>query len=481
MKKMLTLLAAGLSMVFAANAKTFDDKTNLDQLTYRTLEPGQIAWNEEDGSAVIYIGSPSETKNLRVVDPAALRGYRYKEISSELTFNCEGMTMLADGVFKYIHDPAKPKLTDYQEVTKQEEVKKNDHGQFIHRYATFDPNTGTYTEVTLPEGFIIDPATQSETYYHIVQYWPCRVTIFSKDSIIEELDYTYTQVPGGLGDMDPIDTSRTITYDGRKAVLDIKVTHCTAKGNWCQVANFTAKCKGIGDVGNFVNDVTKEGGWTVKIKDREGTYNLSNLRYELYHKYDGNRGEDWAKYGAKENIHVRDHFILFSNTNEHTRSAIGASGKSFVFQHCENNYIKYISGDNEGTSPYSGTECRFTAINHPEPGSHVWALDFILSKPVPANFIEVEYVDDLLKAQAFWEPCEVILTDVGGDQMNYRAEVYENYGLRDKGFWRIRLTYAALQNILDIRATVRVLGENGTMYRLTFPESGGTVTAVRDN
>ena len=480
MKKIITLCMVGLAAVFAS-AKTLPDKTNEKQLNFRVLDAGQMAWNEEDGGGVLYLGSPTESKNLRIIDPTTIRGFRYKSITSELTVSASSNVVMETNQ-SYLYtcgQDTSPVLQDYELITKEETVKYDEKtGRQTKDYCTYDPNTGTYTHVTLPEGFVIDPTAGTDYYvckdYHLVIF-----TIFAKDSVINELDFVYTEIQGAIGDFAEISTSRTITYDGQKAILEVKVWAGRPQ-DWFRVTNFTAKCAGIGDTVDFVNDVSTNGNLTVKIRDKEGTYNLNNLRYELYHKYDGNRGEHWSKYKAIANAEMGEHFIIFSSTNNHTKSAFGASGKSFVFQHCDNNYIKYIPGESDPSSPYAGTECRFTAINFPTAGSTVWTLDFILSNPVPANFIEVEYVDDLLKARAFWEPCEVTLTDVGGDQMNWHAEVPANYGTRKMGFWRIRLTFDALRNNLDVRATLRVLGENGKMYKLTFPTAGGTVTAVLD-
>lgn len=47
------------------------------------------------------------------------------------------------------------------------------------------------------------------------------------------------------------------------------------------------------------------------VKDSLGTFDLGNLRHEMTHKFDGNRGEDWSAYAAREDVRLDGYGIRF--------------------------------------------------------------------------------------------------------------------------------------------------------------------------
>ena len=133
MKKGLILTVLSMLAV-AASAKTYIDKTNLDQLSFRVLDSGQVAWNEEDGSAVIYMGSPTEVKNIRVTDPTALRGYRMKTITDELTLAASANMNAVVGGFRWVaNSSADAAIYQYEYV----DISKTGHD------VTYDAAKGT--------------------------------------------------------------------------------------------------------------------------------------------------------------------------------------------------------------------------------------------------------------------------------------------------------------------------------------------------
>lgn len=504
--KRMTLMLFVLSMIGVASATSFLDKTSTDQLTYRALAPGQVAWNEEDGSAVMYIGSPSEDKNLRVIDPAALRGYRYKEIDEELTFNCDSrMQMLEDSTFKlnnfsysWPHDGYV-----YQEITGTNTVVTNattsGYSPDLQHYATYDPTTDTYTDVTLPVGFRFNVDNDTR-YYHKKMYWDFTVTIISKYSNIQSVDYVYSEKQGGIGDFCNYVQQRTLTYDGRKAILCIRLMEGTTPGIWFQVTGFSAVCSGIGDDLGYINDCSNT---VFMIRDNEGVYNLGNLRHELYHKYDGNRGENWSKYPAYTTVDLRANPIMWVNTNANVNSSIGISGTSMIFAFAGSSYMQYIpatASDLDGT-PYEGLQITITdimgaptnrkTVSGDYDGNNDYsayitddnqiAIPFACSVSVPGEYIEILYKEDLL--YPFWMPIEATLYDVSnGAGTKWLAVIPENYYVdHEKGFWKISANVLATKNRLNIKATVSVMGDDGKMYKLTFPSGGGAVTAVLDD
>lgn len=507
MKRMMLMLFV-LSMIGVASATSFLDKTSTDQLTYRALAPGQVAWNEEDGSAVMYIGSPSEDKNLRVIDPAALRGYRYKEIDDELTFNCDPrMQMLTNSTFRISNFDYSWPIDGYvyQEITGTNTVVTNvvtsGYSPNYQRYATYNPSTDTYTDVTLPVGFRFNVDNDTQ-YYRKKMYWDFNVTIISKYSNIQSVDYVYThKESGGLGDFTTYDEQRTLTYDGRKATLCLRIMEGTSSGVWLQVTGFSAVCAGIGDDLGYVNNLTNT---VFMIRDKIGTYNLNNLRHELYHKYDGNRGEDWSKYKAMNTLEMGTHQLLWVNTNMHVNASLGISGKSMMFAFGGSSYMQYIpatSDDLAGTE-FEGLQITITdimgaptnrkTVSGDYDGNNDYSayitsdnqigIPFACSVPLPGEYIEVLYKSEL--QDPFWIPIEATLYDVSAnsDSTKWLAVIPESYYVDHKlGFWKIGANVLAKKNRLNIKATVSVMGDDGKMYKLTFPSGGGAVTAVLDD
>lgn len=510
MKTMLKLLLAVGCVVGwheLASAATFLDKTSLPQLGYRTLEPGQVTWNEEDGSAVLYVGSPTETKNLRVVDPASLRGYRYKHITDELTYNCgDNMTDMGNGKFKWVRSNPGTRKFIYELVDSDLKMPANDgsawtddahpgQGGFPYnsdnRICTINAATGEYEEIWPSTGEVLSPTNMAGiVYYKKIGCYEANIQIISKDSSIQELDYVYSQATGGTNDMNPIETTREIVYDGRTATLTVRILSASSNDKWFLVDSFDAKCIGIGDIDGYVNDVTDE--FTIKIKDQHGTYNLNNLRHELYHKYDGNRGFDWSKYSAYQNIKLLDHSLTWgytwTNFTDSTETKFSQFGIGIIGEKKDQMTIsangttmmRFVTADSP-ENPYSGAQIQITDWKENQ-DTGCWEMTFDCSISIPARYLFIKYRRTLEGFDNIWEEITAVLTDMsGGAGTTYKAVIPQVYGMPDKGFFRVGCSASQYYNRVKVKATLSVLGSDGYMYKLTFPEGGGAVTAVRDD
>lgn len=515
MKKIISMLVvAGCAMI--GSAATYIDKVNQDQLGYRALNAGQVAWNDEDGGVVMYVGSPTEVRTLRVFDPAALRGYRYKEITSELTLNSskENMTEVTGG-FKWTYSDAGPWYYEYNELQKGK-VPDSFAGSWQVGYAIKNPD-GTFTDVTLAPGTEFE-ATETSGYYGKFKYTTAQIQVISKDSRIQELDFLYTQrEPGGMGDMDKyVVSERTITYDERIAYIDFKITYSRA-GAYFQAEKFSAKCLGVGDVVQvndlalnkiyFYDKLTDEGG-RVKSSGRFGEvassgFDLYELRYWAKHLYDGNRGNDWSKYDATNNVHMGRYFINWTvdgatNGAKTITYSHGAAGRNIIWNYGGNAFMQYKPGVNRGLegTVYENLEIQITAINHKGVASEVdgaqypdnWTLEFMTSVEIPDDVIEVQWYanHDGIKPPILWTTISAATSRIGtgaNGEIIYRAVLPTPYtdNAFNCGFFRILVDPFPTDSKLIIKAGLRVIGTDGMYYDLVWPAGGGAVTATLAN
>lgn len=510
MKK--TLIAAILSMcVVGAFGKTFLDKTNLSQLNFRVLDSGQVAWNEEDGSAVVYVGSPSEVKNLRVVDPTALRGFRRKIITDELTFNASaGTTKNADGSFRYTYHP---NTAVYEYEYKAIEPKQEG---YVYNGTTWNNgpqwgegiyvqgNDGTYVTAGLTVGQTFATKDDPVSYYYKHKYVKVTIDVISKDTNIEALDYTYGQYQGGFGDMDPMGVTRTITYNGRRATIEIHIDY-GHDNVYVNVSNISAACTGIGD-NIAVNDLKVNNIW---IKDRisyesrsssigpgrkrktdeqailSGAFNLYELRYWAKHLYDGNRGQHWANYQATNHVDMKSNFITWAGS----RTAIGGSADGMQFIQNSMTFMSFTGSSSTNDligTPYEGVQIAITDIKQVNDDSDqdygCWTIDVAIDVPsgktAPSlSMMEVLYAPGLEKP-IIWYPiiCRWDPTDEYGT--SYHVVIPQVYAEPSKGFFKVRAVVNPLANKLKIKAEVQLIGSDGLMYKLSWPSGGGAVTAT---
>lgn len=506
-------------MTVLASAKTFLDKTNLDQLNFRVLDAGQVTWNEEDGSAVIYVGSPTEVKNIRVADPTALRGFRYKTINDELTVNASAaFTQPSAGVFRWVSSNSDTYKYEYNDIPKtgsDVKVSAYDSSHWIIGYATKN-NDGTYTDVSLPVDTLIGGSnlTSNVQYAYKHKYVELSVEVISKDTNIQELDYVYDQsAAASLGDMDPIGTERQIIYDGRHATINIKVKYTSGNGKYVQLSNFSAACIGIGDV-QQANDlkqnkiyifdrITDENGrGTRKIRRRNaeadviddgeedptaGAFDLYELRYWAKHLYDGNRGQDWSKYAASNHVYMGKMYGLYWSTVSAGEAFMGISGNSMLFSSGGESWFEYtpdLSNTLEGTE-YEGVQIAFTSISQPNGTGkdNPWVLEIIIDVPAgstipPKALMDVMYTPGL-ERPCLWYPivCEWESLDNGAGK-EWRITVPQTYSVPNKGFWKIKFRPFDTKSMLKIKCAIQAMGADGRMYKLEWPEGGGAVTAT---
>lgn len=518
MKNRFILVGLVAMMSVLASAKTFIDKTNLDQLNYRVLDSGQFAWTEEDGSAVLYVGSPTEVKNIRVTDPTALRGYRYKTINDELSFNADDVfvsTVTSNSTtftFTYNstqHESLKQiKYRDLEQkgnghVVEDGAIKINDWygGIFIKN------NDGTYTATVPPDGTVIGGTNQTNKAINYAYGYKCitlTVDVIAHDTAIEELDFLYQESQSeGLGDMDPIHTDRRIIYDGRHAKIEVDLTYTSGNGKFVKMSNFSAKCRGIGDV-EMVNDLTQnkiliydtlfqEEGRTGGLRRDKATgkiihgddgdelpsFDLANLRKWTKHLYDGNRGADWHKYPALNHVNMSNRWFRYVGNYAH-----GPSGNGYTFAKDGNEFLSYEQGTSSGGGQYDGIQIAFTAINDAHrPNGEPLSLDIIIDVPAgktrpPMDLFRVQWKDDLL--DSLWLPINCVWTQTDADGLEWHIEVPDAYSgpMNKAGFYRIYLNAEPYTNKVKITAELQVVGSDGYMYKLTWPSGGGAVTAT---
>lgn len=525
MKKGLILTVLSMLAV-VASAKTYIDKTNLDQLSFRVLDSGQVAWNEEDGSAVIYMGSPTEVKNIRVTDPTALRGYRMKTITDELTLAASANMNAVVGGFRWVaNSSADAAIYQYEYVDlaktghdRKYDAAKGTAGEPSHWESGLyiKNNDGTYTATTVADGTIVggSNSVQNIQYAYRHKYLMLQVDVISKDSSIEELDFLFSQsAGGGLGDMDPIGTSRRISYDGRRATVTVKVNYVSGNGKFVELTGFTAKCLGIGDVVQandllvnkifFYDKLTDENGRStghkIRIKGVEddedeedptaGAFDLYNLRYWAKHLYDGNRGQDWANYAATNHINMKTKSIYWGASHNSEgdyiyNAMMGVSGNSFFFNVGNDQWLVYTpAGASDIPVQYQGIEIAITAIHQDtssEANPGCWTIDVDINVPSGKTAPGLDQLEVLYSAgmerPCLWYPIVCTWESTGAN--SYHVVIPIAYAEPSKGFWKVRFNHSPTSSKLKIKAGLQVIGTDGRMYDLAWPEGGGAVTAT---
>ena len=518
MKKLLTLLAV-VGCAGILTGANYIDKINIENLNYRALNAGQVAWNHEDGAGVLYIGSPTEAKTLRFIDPTALRGYRYKDVTSELTVNSsENVVNTEAGVWKWTYDASAPYEIEYASTDKHTVDLAKDPGSWIVGYATKNAD-GTFTDTTPEDGSTI--ITTNSNIYLKKKYISAKVHVISKDSLIQELDFLYTQrEAAALDGGDYVRTTRTITYDERIATIDFKITFARA-GAYFQVQDFKAKCLGVGDVVH-VNDLavnkifiydsltdkngrTSAGGRKFLGNAPKPGFDLYKLREWAENRWNGNRGEHWSKYAATNNVNMKTYFMqwtcpgITNGANPRVYSH-GVVDTSVIWNYNGNAFMEYrpapYDPDELAGTVYEDLEIRFTAINNPKKASEIdgayfednWTLEFITSKEIPDGIVEVQwYANEKGFAQPhLWTTIPLAVGEnslyriaTSGTTVTYRAVLPTAYtdNAFNCGFFRIKVDPFPQKNKVIIRAGVRVIGADGNMYDLEWPDGGGAVTA----
>ena len=139
---------------------------------------------------------------------------------------------------------------------------------------TYDAAKGTYTITTTATNTIIITAPPT----------------------VDVTDFAYTVYDGGQeSSITPLAASiARLERQGNTAVITF------SKGNapYAEVRGIAVYAKEFGD-GDGFNDLTTT---TFLLKDSLGQIDFANLRDWAKHLYDGNRGEDWARYAASDTV-----------------------------------------------------------------------------------------------------------------------------------------------------------------------------------
>lgn len=109
----------------------------------------------------------------------------------------------------------------------------------------------------------------------------------------------------------------SVEIDGSTAVISMERWLGGENDLW--VGNIVVKTLKYGNP-KYVNDATNT---IFMVKDTLGTMSLGKWREWAKNLYNGNRGEDWSKYEASENIRMRRNHITFGD------STIGSGGLSY--------------------------------------------------------------------------------------------------------------------------------------------------------
>jgi len=241
-------------------------KSTENNLRLDTLKEGESAYlvSTNGDTATLFIGNGTKTP-FKVVDNGAIRGYknnRELEVNEIGIATDDYMTTDGNGVYS----------TSHTETYKVRETDEN-------------PITGVVGSmiISVPTKYVINNVTYN------------------------------TEYPLGFGDMHSFKVEETIVSDTRRIISFREIDSGNA-ASYFRIKNIKVTVMDFGET-QCLNDTTTR---NFVIKDDEGTYHLNNLRHELYHKYDGNRGEHWANYVAKNHVYLENHDLVFDTNGVFT-------------------------------------------------------------------------------------------------------------------------------------------------------------------
>lgn len=285
-----------------------------------------------------------------------------------------------------------------------------------------------------------------------------------------------TQNPGGMGDV----PTGTISNKVEKNTCIIYLDRSCAPGPGgtkfdgpLNVREIEVTVLDFGDPWG-INDLTKI---TFQMKDREGTFRLNDLRNELYHKYDGNRGVDWSKYKAVMPVMMCDNFLTFgaSNINDKGLATIsyGTTGEKKLTTIVEQNIMTEVYMGGTPYVPNGHEDLRFTAIVGPNSSSGGAAtLSFVATGITNFDIknLHIHYSASLEKNKALWHEVAYTLELQNGV---YTARVDSNE--EKAGFWR--LTYDTREAVFHVRGITKtrrlqLLGTDNVWYEITVDANG---------
>ena len=188
------------------------------------------------------------------------------------------------------------------------------------------------------------------------------ITVTAKDGVvIEELEVV-TEFTG-VGLIPGEFTHNETTYEGSVCRWSCAFTRAASM----VVKKITVKAMDKGEV-KWINDTLQT---VFMVHDVLGNYNLKDLRNYLLHYYDGNRGEDWAKYKACRPVRMDGQAVRFTDDNRYTISLSATS--NLVLQARMNDAVEINIRTNGGPIVY--TIFRITDIRNAGTASPL-ELDF---------------------------------------------------------------------------------------------------------
>ena len=215
------------------------------------------------------------------------------------------------------------------------------------------------------------------------------------------------------------------------------------------------------------------------VHDVLGNYNLKDLRNYLLHYYDGNRGEDWAKYKACRPVRMDGQAVRFTDDNRYTLSLSATS--NLVLQARMNDAVEINIRTNGEAVSY--TTFRILAIRNAGTSSPL-QMDFTcdIASFNPTN-IGVAVCEGLEEGVWLGLPkSDFSVSGVSKSGGTTTGTVTVPSGVRgDKRFFKLLYGNAA-SAVIDIVLHGRVIvedililkGTDGKHYRIDV--SGGTIS-----
>lgn len=397
-------------------------KGSEDQLAVSPLHNGELCWLENaEGSASLYVGTGSPIP-YRVTDTGALRGVRTRTLlPGEYSVSAGG---------------------------------------------TFVQNGNTWR---------FDSAGVSEVTNTIIVSTPSSIKILTA-----EVHYNAVRTDGGLGspqvrvdrEIDGSVARFTMVYEGGPAGINPEIT--PAIPGYVTVTGFTVTTRALGEI-DIVNDTSNT---VYTIRDRLGKYSLYDLRYWATHLYDGNRGEDWSDYKAKNSVLLEGHTMFFDSAkryrmqvNSQTNLVIAGAGRNLVT-------IRADGGTSGGDVEYTVLE--FTGITIDSVNKRaVLTFHHDITGYDPEN-LELLYCDHLENGGA--ENFYSLTRDTSWyfvDESTISVDCMPEGIDPKRGFWRLRYD-GVLSSVLSMTVDVPLYvtrglfltGTDGKVYQVNV--SGGT-------
>ena len=225
----------------------------------------------------------------------------------------------------------------------------------------------------------------------------------------------------------------------------------------------------FGDV-PYTNDLQKI---TYTMKDELGVFDMKDVRKWAKNLYNGNRGEDWAKYLPKVDVDMKDRAIAF-----------GKDIKRYAIQENPNTNLVINAGDYEamsvrfyGTSTFSNA-FRVTAIDTSQLNDGIVVLTYSLdTDDFDAAEFHVEYRESLESGS--W--AELSSSAYTLNTTSHTVTIPNQTS--SSGFYRLKYTGTA-SNIVEVRFQGNVIiedalilkGTDGVYYKISV--NGGVISAT---